>query len=167
MSAGPLIWECSPLCLEQSSKANQNVYVKMESERRNIHTCTSFEIIPSYFCFKIYIYIYICSFTLEKLFLPQNRTYTYCPAMFTLKKIHDSVVTTRAGGFDLLTLFPSFLYGSSSTQIRKSGVEIPAGCWVAIYTFGSGVSCVFLTSQSFLSSAHLETREEWNGSAHC
>lgn len=48
--------------------------------------------------------------------------------MFTLKKIHDSVVMTRAGGFDLLTLFPSFLYGSSSTQIRKSGVEIPAGC---------------------------------------
>lgn len=57
MSAGPLLWECFPLCLEQSSKANQNVYVKMESERRNIRTCTSFETIPSYFCFKIYIYI--------------------------------------------------------------------------------------------------------------
>lgn len=48
--------ESLPLILEHSTEISQcmlalKAYVKMESERRNIQTYTTFEKIPSYLCF--------------------------------------------------------------------------------------------------------------------
>lgn len=69
--------------------------------------------------------------------------------------------------FPLLSLSLLFIYGRSEEQVWK----FPQVSTLSVYTFVYGVSCVFFFFPSdksdFLSSSHLETREEGNGRANC
>lgn len=70
--------------------------------------------------------------------------------------------------FPLLSLSLLFIYGRSEEQVWK----FPQVSTLSVYTFVYGVSCVFFfffpsDKSDFLSSSHLETREEGNGRANC